>query len=223
MIKKSLTAVVATMVFATGIHGAELKGGNAWQLANGDLVFGGRTGGLSARFLAFEEWDADNNSISDRDWAIDSLIEHDGEVWWAETDPALADEPGVAAAWVQFSGATSAGGGATITAGTANPIGGSDGDAYLQVDTSVPAEVQAIWRNVSSTWTPYALPAGADGDDGATGADGADGAVGPTGPAGADGAGTSLSTATPHDSDRKWWNPRRDWRRFGCRSPASLE
>ena len=119
------------MVFATGIHGAELKGGNAWQLANGDLVFGGRTGGLSARFLAFEEWDADNNSISDRDWAIDSLIEHDGEVWWAETDPALADEPGVAAAWVQVSGAIGPVGppGADGAVGATGPAGadGTDG------------------------------------------------------------------------------------------------
>ena len=131
MIKKSLTAAVATAVFATGIHGAELKGGNAWQLANGDLVFGGRTGGLSARFLAFEEWDADNNSISDRDWAIDSLIEHDGEVWWAETDPVLADEPGVAAAWVQVSGAIGPVGppGADGAVGATGPAGadGTDG------------------------------------------------------------------------------------------------
>ena len=39
----------------------------------------------------------------------------------------------------------SATGGATVTSGTADPTGGSSGDAYIQVDGS--DEVQSIWRN----------------------------------------------------------------------------
>ena len=48
--------------------------------------------------------------------------------------------------------------GASITSGTADPTGGSAGDAYLQVDAS--DVLQSIWRNVSGTWTEYTLPSG---------------------------------------------------------------
>ena len=122
----------ALCVFATSAEAATPAGGSPWQIANGDLVFG--AGGVSGRFLYFQEWDSNNDSTSDRDWLIDTLLEHDGEIWWAETDPALADEPGVAASWVQLSGAS--GSGATITAGTVDPTGGANGDAYFQIDAS---------------------------------------------------------------------------------------
>ena len=52
-------------------------------------------------------------------------------------------------------------GGATITSGTADPAGGSAGDAYIQVDAS--SVIQSIWRNVAGTWTEYTLPAAAAG------------------------------------------------------------
>ena len=140
-------------------EGAESAGRN-WQIASGDLVFG--AGGVSGRFLYFQNWDADNNGVSDRNWAIDTLLEHDGEIWWAETDPALADEPGVSTAWVQLSGG--GGGGATITAGTTDPTGGASGDAHIQVDAS--DEVQSLWRNGSGTWEEYTIPsAGTSTDD----------------------------------------------------------
>ena len=57
--------------------------------------------------------------------------------------------------------ATGGGAGASITSGTADPTGGSGGDAYLQVDAS--SVLQSIWRNVSGTWTEYTLPAGGGG------------------------------------------------------------
>ena len=53
---------------------------------------------------------------------------------------------------------TPSGSGASITTGTADPTGGADGDAYVQVDAS--SVVQSIWRNASGTWTEYTLPAG---------------------------------------------------------------
>ena len=52
----------------------------------------------------------------------------------------------------------SASGGATVTSGTADPTGGSDGDAYIQVDGS--DVVQSLWRNDSGTWAEYTIPAG---------------------------------------------------------------
>ena len=55
----------------------------------------------------------------------------------------------------------SASGGATVTVGTADPTGGSDGDAYIQVDGS--DVIQSIWRNNSGTWEEYTVPAGGTG------------------------------------------------------------
>ena len=61
--------------------------------------------------------------------------------------------------WTEYAITGSGGGsGASITSGTADPTGGSAGDAYLQVDSS--DVLQSIWRNVSGTWTEYALPSG---------------------------------------------------------------
>ena len=48
--------------------------------------------------------------------------------------------------------------GAAITAGTADPTGGSGGDAYLQVNSS--NVLQSVWRNASGTWTEYGLASG---------------------------------------------------------------
>ena len=49
-------------------------------------------------------------------------------------------------------------GGATITAGTADPTGGTAGDAYVQATAA--GVVQSIWRNDAGTWTEYTIPAG---------------------------------------------------------------
>lgn len=46
--------------------------------------------------------------------------------------------------------------GASITVGTADPTGGSDGDAYVQADAS--DIVQGIWLNSGGTWAEYSLP-----------------------------------------------------------------
>ena len=130
-------------------------------MANGDLVFGTRTGALSARFLAFEDWDSDGDGNADRLWHIDSLVEHNGEIWWAETEPAEDAEPGVAAAWVQISGT---GAGSTWTRGVPDPTGGTAGDGYVQVDAS--GVVQSVWLNIAGTWTESTIPtAGTSTDD----------------------------------------------------------
>ena len=58
---------------------------------------------------------------------------------------------------VTFTPAGGGGGGSSITSGTADPSGGSSGDAYIQINTS--SVITAIWENVSGTWTEYTLPA----------------------------------------------------------------
>ena len=152
-----LASIIVAMLLLVGniADAGELKGGRPWQVANGDLVFGGRTGAMSARFLAFEQWDADSDNASDRNWPIDSVLEHAGELWWAETDPDLADEPGQTSDWVQLTGTV---GGGAITVGTTDPSGGADGDFYVQVDGS--DIVQSLWRNAGGTWAEYTLPVG---------------------------------------------------------------
>ena len=135
----------------------------------GNLVFS--RGGMSGRFLYFEHWTATRN------YQIDSIIEHSGDLWWSETDPVLADEPGVATSWTKITGQSGPGGGSSFTSGTTDPTGGADGDLYIQIDAS--NVIQSIWNNISGTWTEYSLPSG-----GADGADGATGPTGPTGPAG---------------------------------------
>ena len=110
--RRLLYTVLAAATLGLPALAAEPATGLPWQIADGNLVFGGFDGGgMSGRFLYFEQWDADNNGSADRDWPIDTVLEHDGEIWWAETDPALADEPGTATAWVQISGSGSGGGG----------------------------------------------------------------------------------------------------------------
>ena len=49
-------------------------------------------------------------------------------------------------------------GGADIGVGTADPTGGSSGDAYLQVDAS--NILQSTWRNAAGTWIEYTVPQG---------------------------------------------------------------
>ena len=109
------------------------------------------SGGMSGQYLYFRDWTSTYN------FPIDTILEHSSELWWAETDPIAGDEPGVTSTWVQLSGGGS-GSGASITAGTADPTGGSAGDAYFQVNSS--SEVTSLWRNASGTWTEYILPAG---------------------------------------------------------------
>ena len=68
-----------------------------------------------------------------------------------------AQNPAFSRPWVQITG-QSGGSGSSITSGTADPTGGADGDAYVQVDGS--DEVQSIWRNISGTWTEFTIPLG---------------------------------------------------------------
>ena len=204
-------ALLATMPVPGVLRANEPATTNAVTLP-GNLVFS--RGGVSGRFLYFEDW------VGTRNYQIDSIVEHSGELWWAESDPDAGDEPGTDADWTKITGQSVGGGGSSITSGTADPAGGSAGDLYIQIDVS--NVVQSIWNNISDTWTEYTLPtggtdgtdgmdgatgatgaAGADGNDGNDGADGADGAAGatgatgPVGPAGADGAGTALSDVDP--------------------------
>ena len=115
-------------------------------------------------------------------------------------------------------------GGASITAGTSDPVGGNAGDYYLQINSS--NELLSVWWNDGS-WNQYSItgtqgpvgPAGAagvagvagqDGQQGATGAAGQDGQQGamgamgnpgaqgpegPQGPAGMDGTGGGVGGA----------------------------
>ena len=119
-----------------------------------NLVFS--RGGMSGQYLYFVDWSSTYN------YQIDTILEHDGELWWAETDPAVGDEPGTATAWTKITG--TGGGGATITSGTGDPTGGSAGDFYVEVDGS--SVVQSLWRNVSGTWTEYTIPSGGTLADG---------------------------------------------------------
>ena len=122
----------------------------------GNLVFS--RGGMSGRFLYFEDW------VSSRNYQTDSVVKHGGELWWAEADPDAGDEPGSDADWTKITGQSTGGGsGASITSGTANPSGGSSGDAYVQVDNS--NVIQSIWLNASGTWSEYTIPTGSGTDD----------------------------------------------------------
>ena len=121
---------------------------------SGNIVFG--SGGMSGRFLVFDDW------VVTKNYTLNTVIKHSSAIWVALTDPAVGDEPGVSAAWEKITDQTAASGtGAAITAGTADPTGGADGDAYFQVDSS--SVVQSLWRNASGTWTEYTLPTGSGG------------------------------------------------------------
>ena len=75
---------------------------------------------------------------------------------------------------VQIAG--SGGGGATVSAGTVDPTGGADGDAYIQVD-AVPSVVQSLWRNDSGDVDRVHRAGGWDGiRPGTVGCDTGDGA-----------------------------------------------
>ena len=116
-------------------------------------------GGLWSRSIAIEAW---SNPAPLRPYRENTIVKHDGELWVAFTAPGAADEPGVAAVWKKITGQGVTGtGGATISSGTADPAGGSDGDAYIQVDTST--VVQSLWLNISGTWTEYTIPVGSGG------------------------------------------------------------
>ena len=119
---------------------------------SGNIVFG--AGGMSGRFLVFDDW------VATKNYTLNTVIKHDAAIWVALIDPAAGDEPGVSVNWEKITDQPT-GSGASITAGTANPTGGNDGDAYVQVDGS--DEIQAIWRNASGTWTEYTIPAGGSG------------------------------------------------------------
>ena len=77
----------------------------------------------------------------------------EGMLWYDTTNSLLKQYRG--SAFVTL------GGGATITSGTEDPSGGSDGDAYIQIDDS--DVVQSLWRNNSGTWDEYTVPASGSG------------------------------------------------------------
>ena len=91
------------------------------------------------------------------------MVQHSNDVYISLADPSTGDEPGTAAVWLKVTNQTGTGG-ATVTAGTADPTGGSDGDFYVQHDASNVAE--SLWRNDSGTWNEYTIPtAGTSTDD----------------------------------------------------------
>ena len=123
---------------------------------DGDVAF--TKGGIWSRFLVIEEW---ANPAPVLPYETGTIVQHNGEAYIALSTPGAADEPGTAAVWKLLTGS---GSGAAITQGTADPTGGSDGDAYLQVDAS--DEVESIWLNESGTWEEYTIPtAGTSTDD----------------------------------------------------------
>ena len=135
-------------------HAAESSGG-VWIAGPGDLVF--NRGGLRSRFIVFETWSATTN------YPAGSMVQHSNDVYIALADPTTGDEPGSDAVWLKVTNQTGTGG-ATVTAGTADPTGGSDGDFYVQHDASNVAE--SLWRNDSGTWNEYTIPtAGTSTDD----------------------------------------------------------
>ena len=149
-----LVSAALALSFGGPLHAAESSGSYAVVIP-GDLAFG--AGGLDGQFLIFSDWSATPTAA----YTANTIIKHSSAIWIALTAPGAADEPGVAAVWKKITDQTGAGGGASITAGTADPTGGSDGDAYIQADGS--DEIQAIWRNASGTWNEYTIPAGGTG------------------------------------------------------------
>ena len=155
---KKLAALIGAALLAIGVgtgHAAEKDNtGNLPQnfehVFDGDIAF--TKGGLWSRFLVIEEW---SNPAPILPFETGTIVQHNDHVWIALSTPAADDEPGTAAVWLQVTGGGS-GTGATITAGTADPTGGSAGDAYIQVDAS--DNVQSIWRNAAGTWTEYTIP-----------------------------------------------------------------
>ena len=144
------------LLFCPGAWGATAASRNAHNWT-GNLTFS--AGGLSGRFLVFDDW------VNNKDYTLNTIIKHSNAIWVALIDPATGDEPGVSANWEKITDQTAASGtGASITAGTADPTGGADGDAYLQVNAT--DVVQSIWRNASGTWTEYTVPAGGGGGSG---------------------------------------------------------
>ena len=147
-----LVAVLLVAAPAT-THAADPATTNLSPLP-GNLVFS--RGGIPGRYIVINEWEGTRN------YPPSSLIQHNDDAWLALNDTSVGDEPGVDADWLKVTNQTAAAGtGAVITAGTSDPTGGSDGDAYIQVDSS--DVVQSIWRNASGTWTEYTLPAGGSG------------------------------------------------------------
>ena len=186
-------AIIATLPLGAPAAIAAVSSGTVWINAPGDLHFLSGGGGLRGRYLVLEDWNSTTN------WTLNTILKHDSAVWVALADPAAGDEPGVATAWEKVTDQPT-GSGATIEAGTADPTGGNDGDAYFQVDSS--GVVQSIWRNASGTWTEYTLPAGSGG--GITLSDASPENVAAAGSSGTSGDGSrsdhvhdAFSTATP--------------------------
>ena len=162
MRKNFIALLFAAALVAPNAYGAD-KTNTTNDPAAFTHVFGGdvahSSGGLWARFLVFEDW---SNPATIFPYESNTVIKHSGALWVALTTPAAAAEPGVDAVWEKITDQTGTGSGASITAGTANPSGGSDGDAYFQVDITTPIpNVTVLWRNATGTWTPYNLPTGA--------------------------------------------------------------
>ena len=70
-----------------------------------DLGF--TAGGMSGRFLFFEQWTA-SPTIP---YPANTVLQHNNQLWVTLTTPGATDEPGTAANWLQLTG----GGGATLT------------------------------------------------------------------------------------------------------------
>ena len=152
--RRILTFLILFGLLLPGVLAANEPASTNLSPFGSNLVFS--RGGMSGQYLYFVDWSSTYN------YQIDTILEHDGELWWAETDPAVGDEPGTATAWTKITG--TGGGGATITSGTGDPTGGSAGDFYVEVDGS--SVVQSLWRNVSGTWTEYTIPSGGTLADG---------------------------------------------------------
>ena len=104
LLKIIAIALLTGMVGATGVSAREPASSNALNLP-GNLIFG--AGGLSGRFLVFDDW------VSTRNYTLNDVIKHSGALWVALADPGAGDEPGVDADWEKITDQVAANPGGT--------------------------------------------------------------------------------------------------------------
>ena len=91
---KLIAAVLVALVGLAPAAVAEPSSGFNAVVLPGDLAFS--SGGVNARYLILEDWAAGE------DYGINSIVKHSSQVWAALADPAVGDEPGIAAAWTNL-------------------------------------------------------------------------------------------------------------------------
>lgn len=109
-----------------------------------NLLFG--AGGISGRFIYFEQWAADG------DYPIDTILEHDGHLWWASVAPPVGGEPGTHAAWHNLTATAREGAGSFFAPATYN-----DSESRLELMVSGLSGLPTI-GTVFYLLTPASIP-----------------------------------------------------------------